>query len=40
MHGEKNIKSKCEFIGIKNNRLNYRCKECSGKSAKSVKELI
>ena len=24
----KNIKSECEFIGFKNNRLNYRCKEC------------
>ena len=23
----KNIKSECDFIGIKNNRLNYRCKE-------------
>ena len=22
----KNIKSECEFIGFKNNRLNYRCK--------------
>ena len=22
----KNFKSKCEFIGLKNNRLNYRCK--------------
>ena len=36
----KNIKSECEFIGIKNNRLNYRCKECSGKFAKPVNELI
>ena len=24
----KNIKSECAFIGFKNNRLNYRCKEC------------
>ena len=36
----KNIKSECEFIGIKNNRLNYRCNECSGKFAKPLKELI
>ena len=36
----KNIKSECEFIGIKNNRLNYRCKECNGTSAKSVNDLI
>ena len=25
----KNIKSDCEFIGFKNNRLNLRCKECN-----------
>ena len=30
----KNIKSECEFIGLKNNRLNYRCREYDGKSAK------
>ena len=28
----KNVKLKCEFIGLKNNRLNYRWKECKGKS--------
>ena len=38
--GRKNIKSECEFIGLKNNRLNYRCKECNGTSTKSIKELI
>ena len=37
---KKNIKSECEFIGLKNNRLNYRCKECNGTSAKSVNDLI
>ena len=36
----KNIKSECEFIGLKNNRLNYRCKECNGTSTKSINELI
>ena len=36
----KNIKSECEFIGFKNNRLNYRYKECNGTSAKSVNNLI
>ena len=36
----KNIKSECEFIGLKNNRLNYRCKECNGTFAKSVNDLI
>ena len=35
-----NFKSECGFIGLKNNRLNYRCKECSGTSNKSVNELI
>ena len=33
---ERNIKSECDFIGFKNNRLNYRCKECKGKSTNSI----
>ena len=37
---KKNIKSECEFIGLKNNRLNYRCKECNGTSNKSINDLI
>ena len=37
---KKNIKSQCEFIGFKNNRLNYRCKEFNGTSTKSVNDLI
>ena len=36
----KNIKSECEFIDFKNNRLSYRCKECNGTSTKSINELI
>ena len=36
----KNIKSECEFIKFKNNRLNCRCKECKGKSNKSIDGLI
>ena len=36
----KNIKSECEFIGLKNNRLNYRCKECKGTSTKPISGLI
>ena len=36
----KNIKSECEFIGFKNDRLNYRCKECKGISTKSINGLI
>ena len=36
----KDIKSECEFIGLKNNRLNYRCKQCNGTSNKSINDLI
>ena len=28
------------LIGLKNKRLNYRCKECNGTSTESVKDLI
>ena len=34
------IKSECKFIEFKNNRLNYKCKECNDKSCKSINELI
>ena len=37
---EKKIRSECEFIGHKNNRLNYKCKEYNETSAKSVNDLI
>ena len=36
----KKIRSECEFIGLKNNRLNYKCKECNKASTKSINELI
>ena len=36
----KNIKSECHFIEFKNNRLNYRCKECKGISTTSINKLI
>ena len=29
------IKSECEFIGFKNDRLHYRCKKCKIKYTKS-----
>ena len=32
----RNIKSECDFIGFKNIRLNYRCKECKGTSTKLI----
>ena len=31
------IKLECAFIGFKNNRLSYRCKECKGTSTKLIK---
>ena len=37
---EKNIKSEYEFIGFKNNRLNYRYTEYKGTSTKPLNELI
>ena len=36
----KNITSECEFVGFENDRLNCRCKECNGTSAKLVNALI
>ena len=30
----KNIKSRCDFIEFKNNRLNYKCKECRERCSK------
>ena len=36
----KNIKSEREFIGFKDNRLNYRCKEYKGTYTKSINGLI
>ena len=35
-----NIKSECDFIVFKNNRLNHKCKEYRGTSTKSINELI
>ena len=40
MHGKKKFRSECEFIVLKDNRLNYKCKECNETSAKSVNDLI
>ena len=36
----KNIKSECDYTEFKINRLNYRCKECTGTSTKPMNGLI
>ena len=37
--GRKKIRVECNFIGLKNNRLNYKCKECNDESFKSINGL-
>ena len=27
-HGKKKIKSECDFVGVRDNSLEYRCEEC------------
>ena len=38
MYGKKKIRSECDFIGLKNNRLNYRCEEWGRKCSKLINE--
>ena len=40
MHGKKKIRLNCEFIGFKNGRLNYTCKECKASYSKLANESI
>ena len=37
---KRKIKSVCHFIGLKNNKLNYECKECKKRWLKPVNGLI
>ena len=37
---KRKVKSECEFIRFKNNRLHYECKECGKRSTKSKNRLI
>ena len=37
---KRKIKSVCNFIGLKNNKLNYKCKECKNRWLKPVNGLI
>ena len=36
----KKINSECCFVGLKNNKLIYRCKECKGEWERSINVLI
>ena len=36
----KEIRLNCEFVGFKNDRLNYKCKECKKSYTKVVNESI
>ena len=40
MQGKKKIKSVCNFIGLRNNKLNYEYKECKKRWLKPVNGLI
>ena len=37
---EKNCEYKCDFIGVKNNRLHYKCNECKKRKLKPINGLI
>ena len=40
MHGKKKNKSECKFMGQRNNRLNYKCKECGKRCSGLIDEAI
>ena len=40
MHGKKKYRLNCKFIGFKNGRLNYKCKECKKSYTKLANESI
>ena len=40
LYGKKIIKSECDLIWLKNNGLNYICKECWKKYSKLINEVI
>ena len=37
---DKNCESKCDFIGLKNNKLHYKCNECEKRQLKPINGLI
>ena len=40
MHKKIKINSECCFVGLKNNRLIYKCKECKEEWKRSLDKLI
>ena len=40
IHSKKQIKSECDYIGFRYNRLNYKCKDCENIYHKSINGLI
>ena len=38
MQGKKKISVSCQFVGFKNGRLNYKCKECKNSCIKVTNE--
>ena len=40
MHRKIKINSECCFVGLNNNRLIYKCKECKEEWKKTINELI
>ena len=38
--GRRKIKSACDFIGLKSNKLNYECKECKERWLEPINVLI
>ena len=40
MHRKNKINSGCCFVGLENNRLIYRCKECKEEWKRPINELI
>ena len=36
---DKNCESKCDFTGLKNNKLHYKCNECKKRQLKPINHL-
>ena len=40
MHGKKKVKSECDYIGFRNNKLNNQCKDCRKRCTKLISEAV